>query len=242
MAIPKKHTVEFTDGSRRLRIVTGANQIQWSYGLNTVTIPTYGGEVVQILSAFVDDISIEGDARTYREMERIYRWFLIYIQSATQEGGFKDRPITMHYPHRGWKLEIKPKMLPGFRYATDVVAAQYRIEAHVIDPDPGMKQLAIKTAQEEGWDFGQIATATGELGIGYKEEDPFREELKKGSREKYLNLLIDDWRDLLPEYIAKDLSQLDTRTIGSGLYSEGDGDSDGKEKKKSNTGGSRSNG
>jgi hypothetical protein len=59
-----------------LRISTGANEITWGYGLNYQTYPTYGGEVTQILSAYTDDLVIQGDVSSYSKMEEIYEWFL----------------------------------------------------------------------------------------------------------------------------------------------------------------------
>ena len=47
---------------RRLYVTHGATEIRWSYNLNTVTTPTYGGEVVQILSAYVGPMTITGQA------------------------------------------------------------------------------------------------------------------------------------------------------------------------------------
>src|SRR4051812_22773780 len=81
-------------------------EVIWSYGLNTANFPTYGGEVVQILSIFFDDMEVSGEVRAYTDVERIYRWFLTYMTVATQgyggDGSYNAQPVIFKYPHRGW--------------------------------------------------------------------------------------------------------------------------------------------
>jgi hypothetical protein len=48
-----------------LSVHVNPNQIEWSYGLNTANYPTYGGEVIQILSTFIDDMTVQGNVTTY---------------------------------------------------------------------------------------------------------------------------------------------------------------------------------
>lgn len=145
----------------QLVVATGMNDIYWSYTLNTVTTPTYGGEVIQILSVAIDDMLIRGQVMGYGDvtlgdsvfagMETIYRWFLTYAQVATQgalgpepyqnfetgdEGvAYNQTPITMKYPLRGWQFQIIPKNLPGFKYGRDVVAPEWMLQAAVVQPD-----------------------------------------------------------------------------------------------------------
>lgn len=160
------------DGS--LRITTGANQITWGYGLNTVTYPTYGGEVVQILSAYIDDLNIGGDVQSYAMMEDIYIWFLIYMSVATQGAAdsgqpgmssYNEEPVTMYYPHREWTFSIKPKALPGLRMARDVVAPTWQLTAAVVEADPEVEAFTLQGAMEG---LKEI-----QAGIGFEEENPF---------------------------------------------------------------------
>jgi hypothetical protein len=155
-----------------LVVLTGANDIKWGYGLNTKAYPTYGGEVVQILSAYIDDLQITGDVRTYTQTERIYRWFLKYIQIATQVGDdekrFIETPVTFRYPTRDWSLKIRPMELPGFRLGTDVVAPQWQMTASVVESDRSMEELTMETAEANGFDFSAI-----HAGIGWQEDNPF---------------------------------------------------------------------
>src|SRR3954471_4754865 len=86
-----------------LIITTGANEVSWSYNLNTVSYPTYGGEVVQVLSANIDQLSLTGEITSYQKMEAIYEWFVKYFTVATQggsEANYVETPVLMEYPHR----------------------------------------------------------------------------------------------------------------------------------------------
>ena len=155
------------------------NEIVWAYGLNTVNYPTFGGEVVQILSIYVDDLSISGEVTSYREMEMIYKWFIDYMQKATQgnlnDQGFDSRPIKMTYHHRNWHFSILPKNLPALRYGTDVVAPTWALSAAVSEFDDRFQDSVLSNkdftslAVEDG--FEPFGTVTAE--IGYMEQNPW---------------------------------------------------------------------
>lgn len=184
--------------ARSLVVTTGANQISWAYNLNTVSYPTYAGEVVQVLSCNIDNLQIEGEVRSYAEMEEIYRWFLEYMQKATQgQGGinFVGSPVKMEYPHRGWTLYIKPIQLPGLRYGREVVIPTWSLSAHIEDPDPEMRALTIDNtpgaaAAGEVENFRSRITAS----VGYRQDNPFSDPLAtitKEENELYGNTGID---------------------------------------------------
>lgn len=168
-------TVRFTHPSldTDLVIETGANEITWGYNLNTVSYPTYAGEVVQVLSVNIDDLEIVGEVKSYTKMEEIFRWFLLYMQKATQGNGgdaYIEYPVKMEYPHRGWTMFIKPKSLPALRYGRDVVIPSWQVSAHVEDPDPEQRTLAIDHAingDVENW------KARVSANIGFRQASPF---------------------------------------------------------------------
>jgi hypothetical protein len=217
-------TVIFTHPSidKPLRITTGANQITWGYGLNTAVYPTYGGEVVQVLSAYTDDILLTGDVKNYSQMEWIYRWFLRYMQLATQTGNFVDTPVTMKYNDRGWILKIKPSSLPGFRYGTEVVAPSWSIQAAVIEDDEAMAQMTLEVAQAHGFDFTRL-----HAGIGYDEDNPFTNPKARKSDydlETNTSNLSDFYQNLIPSYLDGDFQTLADLDLGSKpAKKEGDG-------------------
>ena len=147
---------------RNLFIHSGANAIKWSYELNTQTIPTIGGEVVQILSTFVGPMTITGTAsglrtypdkkpalRGYRnqgnrdafnpndELLEIINWFHDYMEgSGADIKGQRlrdERAIKFQYPERGWDFYIQVIALEGFGYDRDAYAPEWSITAQVVD-------------------------------------------------------------------------------------------------------------
>jgi hypothetical protein len=206
-----------------LKIQTGANQISWGYGLNHSTYPTYGGEVVQILSAYTDDLTIEGEVSSYAEMEAIYEWFLSYMQQATQGGNYKSghfdpSTITFSYPTRGWEQQITVTELPGLRYARDLVLPQYQIKAHVVEShgdltDAIIDQVhnaALKGAGLDLTDFGRVTA-----GIGFVKANPFSDpfpgqdikEIDAKTRENFQKL-GDYFGTIIDTYMSGDFSSL----------------------------------
>ncbi len=209
--------------SRSLKVQINPNQIEWSYGLNTANFPTYGGEVVQILSCFIEDMVVTGHVRTYKKMEQIYSWFIDYIHLATHglkgAGRFNVQPVSMTYQPRGWTFKIYPKRLPGFKYGRDVVAPEWSIEAAVVDPDQNLKDKILSKAELQAV-TGRInlfGKATGD--IGFEPDDPFRspdaqnldktKKLKDGSAARYdYSQLADFYNNLIPAYLQGDFDDL----------------------------------
>lgn len=138
---------ELVNGGEPLIIVTGMDEVAWAYALNVATFPTYGGEVIQILSVYIDDLTIEGTIRQYEEAEEIYSFFMEYFTKATQGSSaaaadkYTQIPMIMEYPHRGWRFEIQPLETPGFTYATETVAPRWQMKAHVVDKTPDVSKL-----------------------------------------------------------------------------------------------------
>lgn len=126
-----------------LTIENGLDQAQWGYNLNTQTYPTYGGEVVQILSVNIGDISMGGSIATYRQAQVIYSYFARYFQVATQGitgtpdpstySAYDERYMTFSYPQRGWQFQIQPKTAPGFRWDIETVNPTWQMTAHIVD-------------------------------------------------------------------------------------------------------------
>ncbi len=122
-------------------------------------------------------------------MEDIYRWFLMYMQFATQgrdgagdvDAGtaYNEKAVSLHYWERGWNFEIQPTALPGLRYGRDVVVPTWTLQAATVDEDPGadaaieLGNLVRDGIAKHGTDF----TLTGE--IGYNAENPFSDPFPK---------------------------------------------------------------
>lgn len=214
--------------NRPLGVYVNPDSIEWSYGLNTQNYPTYGGEVIQILSAFIEDMTITGTVETYSKMEDIYAWFITYIQIATTgvgTGKFNVAPVQMYYQERGWQFQIYPTSMPGFRYGTEVVAPEWSISASVVDPafdlvNAIMDQAAIEAASSRNG-IQLFGKATGN--IGFEEHDPFSDpeggtgDLGKKNRLRFFGTekqakkqedLADEYNKLLPAYLEGDFSDL----------------------------------
>ena len=188
------------------------NQITWAYGLNTANFPTYGGEVVQILSIYVDDLNISGEVRTYQDIERIYKWFLSYMQKATQgprgaDPSYDSRPIEMTYHHRNWKFSILPKSLPAFTYGTQVVAPTWQLQAAVSEFDDKFEDSILSSQEFAGvaaeGDFNPFGTATAE--IGFHENNPWSaptgQQYKEGDPNRWNGKVIDFYGKILPSWL-----------------------------------------
>lgn len=215
-----------------LYVNTGADRIAWGYSLNTVTYPTYAGEVVQILSCFIDDLEISGSVQTHSDMEQIYTYFLRYTQIATQgdparskrvtgRTAFNQEPMHFEYPHRGWKFEIMPTNVPGFRKARDQVHPEWRVQCHVVDEsgdadtvkDLILQEAEIKAAvgsRDQNWDenFGLQGKIT------FFDENPFSDPFTEfganfeDERGKALTDLADHYSKFLPAYLGGNFEEI----------------------------------
>lgn len=217
----KKYEVIFTHPTmvnNPLMVKVKPDQIVWSYQLNTKNYPTYGGEVVQILSMAVGDMTIQGTVGTYAEMEHIYSWFIGYMQNATQGRSkavnYDTRPVIMEYPHRQWKFSIYPTKLPGFRYGKDVVAPTWQLQAAVSEYDDNFKDAMLNDLQFAGeakaGGFEPFGTATA--GIGFEENNPWSsmtpEQEDAKETEEQVDKIVDYFSKLIPAYLEDDFSSL----------------------------------
>lgn len=155
-----------------LNISVNPDQVTWAYGLNTVSYPTYGGEVVQILSVYFDDVTISGTVSTYAEMELIYSWFIAYMQFATQgrdHPHHDQHPVTFSYPERNWVFQLWPKSLPNFKYGREIVAPTWSVISAVSElagAEPNSLSNLIKNASfdTKTADIALFGKATADFG------------------------------------------------------------------------------
>jgi hypothetical protein len=175
------------DGSRPgpyLGIASGIDEASWSYNLNTTTFPTYGGEVVQILSCNVGELTVTGTLPNYRAMERVYSYFAYYLQIATQgrskdavsgKTSYNQKPMTFTYAERGWTFQIMPTKLKRFKYGNDVVAPSWGITAHIVDHTDDLHDIKEFTKSQVLDEFlksdGETFNLEGK--IGFLAENPF---------------------------------------------------------------------
>jgi hypothetical protein len=213
-----------------LTIDNGIDEAQWAYGLNTQTYPTYGGEVVQILSVYIDDLTMTGTCATYKQLEHIYKFFSRYLiiatqgkaQSPTPNESYNLEPMICSYPTRNWQFAIYPKSVPGFGYQTGMVGPQWQLQAHIIDDSPdlsvikdGIKAAAIKDISStlDGGSAKQIGTFSLTGNISPHSNNPNTNPFQSGDQsDSAAQAQASKWADyyssLIPAYMKGDFSSL----------------------------------
>lgn len=145
------HMVEFEHRDiGTLRVYTGMDSIGWGYSLNIAEWNTYAGQVIQILSCYVENVQVTGTLQSYADLEAVTSYFLSYFQVASQgdnrnpipgKTSYNQEPMTMRYPHRGWEFKIMPQSFPSFRIGRDVVAPPWRVTAFIVDDSEDIEEL-----------------------------------------------------------------------------------------------------
>jgi hypothetical protein len=232
------HHIEFEHPDLGTLVVrTGVDRVAWGYSLNVAVFPTYAGEVVQILSCYVDDLEITGTIQTYDDMLTLYTYFLKYVQLATQgdprrgqevgDTSFNEFPMKMRYPHRGWEFEIMPTGVPGFRKGREVVAPEWRLQAYVADEagDAGeIKELIVREVEIKNAigstdpNFDENFGLQGK--IRFTDENPFSDPWTDHGvnfaedRANAFKQIGDYYSTLLPSYLKGDFDAI-TGDLGS---------------------------
>lgn len=195
-----------------LIVNTGIDKISWGYTLNTANFPTYGGEVIQILSCHIEDMRLQGTLASYPDLDAVYNFFLKFIDNASAEGTRDETPMKFYYDQRGWEFDLFVKNAPGFRKSRDVVAPEWMIEAHVVDTAGHANSLKDLIIEEVG-----IKAATGDLDanfglqgkIRYIDENPFSDpNTREGNDFKQFDRVADYYTKLLPSYLSGDVDAL----------------------------------
>lgn len=216
--------VENGNGGSSLYIDIRPDNIQWPYGINRQGFPTYAGEVVQLLSAYIGNLQMGGTVRTYHDIELIYKWFINYMFQATQgkTGApvsneyyrYNEEPVTFEYPHRGWQLRLRPIGLPMFTYGTEVVAPEWALEAAVVEDETGsfttFTENNAEKAIEEGLtqlnaNFGAGLQNPFAYYAGYESEADIKKFLKNAKSPLLENGVeqVANWYNSIVEKFAK---------------------------------------
>lgn len=210
-----------------LRVLTGMDSVSWAYSLNVANWNTYGGQVSQILSCYVENLTVEGTLANYADLETVASYFLSYFQVASQgdnanpipgKTSYNQEPMTMSYPKRGWEFEIMPLKFPAFRVGREVVAPTWKIIAHIVDDSNDVDELSdLIVAETEikahlDTDDTSLDTNFGLTGvIKFVDENPFSDPFTdKGTdfANKTLSDRVDQlsnwYNSLLPAYLQGD--------------------------------------
>ena len=194
------------------------DEVEWGYSLNVAEFPTYGGEVVQILAVYIDDLTIGGTIRNYEELESIYGFFMEYFTVATQgtsqlspEGEkYTQVPMIFEYGHRNWRFEIQPLEAPGFEYGQDVITPRWEMKAHMVDKTPDVSKLEQLVTREligkEQFTLKGIISLEGNpetnpfVAPGVVKGDVFTESQQKLAEER-VTRIGDYYHSLIPTYL-----------------------------------------
>jgi hypothetical protein len=120
--------------NNQLVIETGADEITWGYGMNVSRTPTYGGEVVQILSMYADKLNIKGVCQNYGKQREICEFFQRYIGYVTgsEKKVRRQGYLQFSYPARDWNFIIMVTEAPDLMLATEVVTPEWKITAEIV--------------------------------------------------------------------------------------------------------------
>ena len=122
-------------GSIQHKLNFDPNAINWTYNLNTHVDETYGGRVVQVLSAYIGDITIQADGGSggwkYLQSLALFCRDFMYQQKET------GRPGIFRFPQRGWEFKVYLSAIP-FSDSRDNVKKSFMIKMKVQEDISGV--------------------------------------------------------------------------------------------------------
>lgn len=121
--IPRERGIaSLTFGGETLRFRTNPNKIRWSYVPHYREDPTYGGRVLQLLSAKIDDLVVSIDSG--RGGRQYYNEVVDFVKDMMIEQK-NGKTATFEYTTRGWKLDVYATSIP---YANEVENVLHPLE------------------------------------------------------------------------------------------------------------------
>ena len=106
---PQRGIASLTWGGHVLRFRTNPNEVTWNYSLITKTDQTYGGRVVQILGARIDDLTVKVDCGQggWPYLVKVVA-FMRDLMVAQRNG----QTAVFEYTTRQWKLKVYAASFP----------------------------------------------------------------------------------------------------------------------------------
>lgn len=98
-----------TASGQTFRFRTNPNSIRWKYQLNTSIEDTYGGRVIQVLSANITQLEVQVEAG-WGGWPYVVKlaYFMRDMMNEQRDG----RPATFQYTTRNWKLKVFAASIP----------------------------------------------------------------------------------------------------------------------------------
>jgi len=160
---PHRGIASLEFGGKVLRFRTNPNEVWWNYSLITAVENTYGGRVVQILGAKIDDlvVTIECGRGGWNYQRQVVGFMRDMI--ADQR---KGDPGTFSYTTRNWRLKVFALSVP-FQDSVTATTREIELRFKVQEDVSGvMSSLALSTELarlQDGVGFrkNQYNTGTG---------------------------------------------------------------------------------
>ena len=152
-----------THGDNVFRFRTNPKSVRWTYHVNTSTTTTNGGRVIQVLSSYIDDLTVIADAGGggwdyIQQAAFFFRDFLV-AQKDTQ------KPGVFEYAPRGYKMSVYAVNFP-FRDKWDEVRRPFTMQFKVQEDISGvMEREAViqeiaRLKEGVGWHYNEYNTMT----------------------------------------------------------------------------------
>lgn len=149
-----------------LRFRTNPNSITWEYNLRTNVEDTYGGQVVQLLSANIDNLRVTAQAGrggwAYIEQVSLFFRDMLFDQ---REG--RGDPGIFRYPNRGWELKVFALNFP-FKDSVGDVLKDFTMSFRVQEDVTGVVTSSLietemaKLSKGIGWERNEYNTPMSE--------------------------------------------------------------------------------
>lgn len=155
-----------THQGKVLRFRTDPNSITWDYNLKTNIEETYGGQVVQVLSANIDNLRVTADSGNggwaYLESVALFMRDMLFDQ---REG--LSQPGVFRYPPRGWEMKVFALNFP-FKDSVGDVLKPFTMNFKVQEDVSGVVTSSLIEAEMEkyskgiGWERNEYNTPSVE--------------------------------------------------------------------------------
>jgi hypothetical protein len=152
---------------KTLRFRTNPNEVWWSYRLNTAVEQTYGGRVVQILSASIDDLVFKIDCGRggWPYLMSVVEFLKQMMIDQRKDGG---QTATFEYTTRQWRMEVYALSVP-FQDTVSATTRELELRFKVQEDISGVQtSLAMSSELSRlqngiGWKKGKYNTPSGGL-------------------------------------------------------------------------------
>lgn len=138
----QRGVASLTFNGRVLRFRTNPNEIWWSYTLNTHVEETYGGRVVQILGARIEDLVIKIDCGNggWAYLNQVVNFLRTMMIEQRKDGG---KTAVFNYTTRRWRMKVYGLSVP-FQDQVTATTRELEIRFKVVEDLTGqMTQLAL---------------------------------------------------------------------------------------------------